>query len=71
MSKEKDIMVYMGASISQKNYEVGKDVANLFSKTNCIKKDNKYLLDIKNQIKDDLRKRGLKSENINEWVSFF
>ena len=65
MSKEKDIRVYMGTSISQKNYEVDGDVANLFSKKNYIKKNNKFLLDIKNQIRDDLRQRGLKSENIN------
>ena len=61
-SMPKDILVYCGVSISKKNYEVGDDVASLFSKSNTLASGNKFLLDIKSQIKDDLIeiKLGLK-----------
>jgi len=63
-SKAKDIMVYCGVSISQKNYEVGAEVASLFLDKNLVSNGNKFSLDIKAQIKDDLISTGLKAENI-------
>ena len=63
-SKAKDIMVYCGVSISQKNYEVGAEVASLFLDKNLVSDGNKFLLDIKAQIQDDLISAGLKAENI-------
>ena len=64
-SKAKDIMVYCGPSISQKNYEVDWNVASLFSKKNTKISEKKFLLDIKSQIKDDLISVGIKSDNIS------
>ena len=63
-SKLEDILVYLGPSISQKNYEVDKDVAIFFSKDSYISSGNKYLLDIKSQIKSDIIEAGIDSENI-------
>lgn len=64
-SREKDIEVYMGPSISKDNYEVDADVALLFKEDSYTQKNKKYMLDIKNQIKDDLKGRGIKIEKIN------
>ena len=64
-SMPKDILVYCGVSISKKNYEVGDDVASLFSKSNIFASGNKFLLDIKSQIKDDLIEIKLSEKNIS------
>ena len=64
-SMTKDILVYCGVSISKKNYEVGYDVASLFSKSNLSTSGNKFLLDIKSQIKDDLIEIKLSEKNIS------
>ncbi len=61
----KDILVYCGVSISKKNYEVGSDVASLFSKGNSSTFGKKFLLDIKSQIKDDLISIDLLEKNIS------
>ena len=61
----KDILVYCGVSISKKNYEVGDDVASLFSKSNSSTFGKKFLLDIKSQIKDDLISIDLLEKNIS------
>ena len=61
----KDILVYCGVSISKKNYEVGDDVASLFSKSNSSTFGKKFLLDIKSQIKDDLIAIDLLEKNIS------
>ena len=61
----KDILVYCGVSISKKNYEVGDDVASLFSKSNSSTFGKKFLLDIKSQIKDDLITIDLLEKNIS------
>ena len=61
----KDILVYCGVSISKKNYEVGDDVASLFSKSNSSTLGKKFLLDIKSQIKDDLISIDLLEKNIS------
>tara|TARA_B110000196_G_C21043430_1_gene613651 strand:+ start:456 stop:1142 length:687 start_codon:yes stop_codon:yes gene_type:complete len=63
-SKLEDILVYLGPSISQKNYEVDIDVASCFSKGNYVLKGKKYLLDIKSQIKNDIIEVGIKLENV-------
>ena len=64
-SNIQNILVYLGPSISNKNYEVDMDVAKFFSKDSYTLKGEKYLLDIKSQIKDDLIKIGVKSKNIS------
>ena len=64
-SLPKDILVYCGVSISKKNYEVGDDVASLFSKSNSSIFGKKFLLDIKSQIKDDLISIDLLEKNIS------
>ena len=64
-SKIEDILVYLGPSISDKNYEVGIEVAQLFNNNNYMPKGNKYLLDIKSQIKDDLVRIGIKPDSID------
>ena len=61
----KDILVYCGVSISKKNYEVGDDVASLFSNSNLSTFGKKFLLDIKSQIKDDLIAIDLLEKNIS------
>ena len=60
-----NIKIYVGPSISQVNYEVDEDVALLFSSKNLIKSSNKFLLDIKAQIIDDLIDVGVESKNIS------
>ena len=60
-----NIKIYLGPSISQINYEVDEDVASLFSAKNLIRLKNKFLLDIKSQIIDDLIDVGIKSKNIS------
>jgi len=61
----KDILVYCGVSISKKNYEVGGDVAKLFTGSNLSTFGKKFLLDIKSQIKDDLIAIKLLEKNIS------
>ena len=61
----KDILVYCGVSISKKNYEVGRDVAGLFSRSNVSTFGKKFLLDIKSQIRDDLIEIELLEKNIS------
>ena len=63
-SNANDIMVYCGVSISSNNYEVDDDVASLFLDKNTKLSGNKFLLDIKSQIKDDLISFGIRKENI-------
>lgn len=41
-----DLAVYIGPSISQKNYEVGPEVASLFDNKFLIENESKYLLDV-------------------------
>jgi hypothetical protein len=45
-SKSENIIAYIGPSISQPNYEVGKEVANLFDGSFVKPKGVKYLLDV-------------------------
>lgn len=59
-----DCVVYIGPSISQKNFEVGKDFENYFDEKYLIPKGDKYLLDLKSANKDMLLDFGIKPENI-------
>jgi YfiH family protein len=45
-SKPENLIVYIGPSISQPNYEVGKEVAEKFDQTFVKPKGEKYILDI-------------------------
>lgn len=42
----RDLVAYLGPSISGNNYEVGKDVADLFDKNYILKSGNKTMLDV-------------------------
>ncbi len=64
-SKAQDIKVYLGPSISQEKYEVDKDVALLFSEKNHKPSGEKFLLDIKSQIKNDLLDVDIENKNIS------
>lgn len=45
-SKPENLIVYIGPSISQNNYEVGEEVAERVDKKYLIKNHNKFLLDV-------------------------
>lgn len=45
-SKSKNLFVYLGPSISQANYEVGEEVAELFDNKYLVKLNNKIFLDV-------------------------
>ncbi len=65
-SKPSDLFVYIGPSISQKNYEVGKEVAQLFDKKYLIPKNNKFLLDVAGANFDMLIDAGIPETNIEK-----
>jgi len=55
-----DLYGYIGPSISPKNYEVGKEFEKYFDKKYLRKKnDEKYLLNVKEKIVDDLIESGV------------
>ena len=60
-----NIKIYLGPSISQDKYEVDRDVASLFSENNYKVSGEKFLLDIKSQIVDDLLSVGIENKNIS------
>ena len=45
-SSPKELIVYIGPSICQKNYEIGQEVAEKFEEKYLIPKGNKFLLDV-------------------------
>ncbi len=45
-SSSKDLFVYMGPSISQANYQIGDEVAELFESKYLLKIENKFYLDV-------------------------
>ncbi|MBM4171784.1 MAG: peptidoglycan editing factor PgeF [Ignavibacteria bacterium] len=45
-SKPENLLVYIGPSITQKNYEVGIEVAELFSDKYILELENKFFLDV-------------------------
>ena len=63
-SNPSNIVAYIAPSISQKNYEVGEEVAALFDDKYSIKKKSKYLLDLQSVNKDIMIKFGLIKKNI-------
>ncbi|MFZ1289776.1 MAG: peptidoglycan editing factor PgeF [Melioribacteraceae bacterium] len=60
----KNIHVYFGPSISQKNYEVGKEFDQKFDTKYIISKGEKYLLDLKSANKDILLSFGVPETQI-------
>lgn len=63
-SKPDDLIVYIGPSISQMNYEVGKEFENHFDKKYLLEKNDKYLLDLKSANADMLIEFGIKPGNL-------
>ncbi len=63
-SKAEDLFVYIGPSISQKNYEVGKDFENKFDEKYLKPSNGKYLLDVKKVNFDQLLESGIPERNI-------
>ncbi len=59
-----NIIAYLGPSISQKNYEVSKEVASLFDERYIKADNNKLYLDVAQANYDFLVKFGLRKENI-------
>lgn len=62
--KPNNITAYIAPSISQIHYEVGEDVASLFDEKYSIKKNPKYLLDLRRINRDLMLKFGLLKKNI-------
>ena len=59
-----DLFVFIGPSISQKNYEVGEQVANLFEEKYIKRISDKYFLDIVSLNRDILREFEIPEANI-------
>ncbi len=71
-SKPESLVVYVGPSIHQKNYEVGKDVAELFNSKYLLKINDKIFLDVLNANLDQLNEFQIPKEQIevSELCSF-
>ncbi|GBD91711.1 laccase domain protein YfiH [bacterium BMS3Abin04] len=71
-SDPKNIYAYIGPSISQKNYEVGIEVAGLFDPKYVLQKEGKYFLDVALANYDMLTSSGILTKNIqrSELCSF-
>lgn len=67
-SKGENIIAYLGPSIYQVNYEVGKEVAILFNAKYLQQKNGKYFLDVSTVNYDFLKSFGVKSNNIQKSV---
>jgi hypothetical protein len=65
-SNSKDLFVYLGPSISQKNYEVGEEVANLFDKRYILINQNKFYLDISSANYDIAIEFGISKNQIQK-----
>ena len=63
-TKPENIIVFIAPSISQKNYEIGSEVAAQFDEKYLQKKRNKFLLDVSAVNYDILLNYGVKKENI-------
>lgn len=59
-----NLAAYIAPSISQRNYEVGEEVASLFDEKYSIKKNSKFLLDLKQINADIMFSFGLKRKNV-------
>lgn len=62
--KEENLISYIAPSISQKNYEVGEEVASLFGSKYSFSKNSKYFLDLKQINTDILLDFGVCRKNI-------
>jgi len=74
----KEILSFIGPSISQKNYEVSEDVAHHFDQKYLLPSGGKFLLDVAEINYDILRKFEVRKENIQisslcsyDWKSLF
>ena len=74
----KEIIAYLGPSISQKNYEVGEEVARNFDEKYLLPNGEKFLHDVAKINYDILRKFEVRKENIQlstlcsfEWSFLF
>ncbi len=65
-SKGEDLFVYLGPSISQINYEVGKDVSELFEAKYILKSNGRFLLDVASVNYDMLIEFGVNPFNIQK-----
>lgn len=63
-SEPKNLFVYIGPSISQKNYQVGQEVAELFDKKYLHEKNSQIYLDIKTANVDILLSFGILEKQI-------
>jgi purine-nucleoside/S-methyl-5'-thioadenosine phosphorylase / adenosine deaminase len=63
-SSSEDLISYIGPSISQKNYEVGKEVADKFNEKYLLPKGEKYLLNVAGINYDILINFGIPKGNI-------
>jgi len=62
-SNPSDLIIYLGPSISQINYEVGEDVAENFDEEFIFKNEGRYYLDIKAANKKMMLDEGVKKSN--------
>ena len=65
-SLPENLFVYIGPAISQKNYEVGPEVAALFEDKYKCQKEDKYLLDVTGANYDILIESGIPERNIEK-----
>ena len=63
-SKASDMVCYIGPSVSQKNYEVGNEVAQKFDKEFVVKIKDKFFLDVAGANYKMLVDEGVKFQNI-------
>ena len=63
-SDPSNLICYIGPSISQKNYEVGEEVAQKFDKEFILRKENNFYLDLKSANYKMLIEEGVKKANI-------
>ncbi len=63
-SSPENMFVFVGPSISQMNYEIGKEVAELFNPQYCSFKEDKIFLDVAKINYDFLREFGIPETNI-------
>lgn len=61
-----EMFVYIGPSISQRNFEVGQDVASQFPERFSTPFNNNYLLDIIGYNKEMLTESGIPEQNIQQ-----
>lgn len=63
-SKPENIFAYIGASICQKCYEVGPEVAKQFDSKYLLPNNDKFLLDVRGNCYDTLLQSGIPKEQI-------